>query len=143
MICDSNVNQKYKLLSQSSLPSIEKDAPYKTSRAREQRAEKVVNNLGVKVHHFEPSGREIWTVVGAEGDALVDYDPLETRQQYCSCDDFHFRVLGGTVSECYHLIAARKARADNRYSKIIFSDAEYVSFLRSLLADIFSRIHEN
>ncbi len=122
------------------MPSIEKDLPDKSSRAREQRAEKVVNNLGVKVHHFEPSGREIWTVVGTEGDALVDYDPLETRQQYCSCDDFHFRVLGGTVSQCYHLIAARKAREDNRYSKIIFSDIEYVSFLRSLLADIFSRI---
>jgi predicted nucleic acid-binding Zn finger protein len=122
------------------VPNIEKDLPDKTSLAREQRAEKVVNNLGVKVHHFEPSGREIWTVVGIEGDALVDYDPSETRQQYCSCDDFHFRVLGGTVSECYHLIAARKAREDNRYSKIIFSDIEYVSFLRSLLADIFSRI---
>jgi predicted nucleic acid-binding Zn finger protein len=122
------------------LPSLEKDSPDKTNRAREQRAQKVVNNLGVKVHHFEPSGRELWTVVGAEGDALVDYDPSGKRQQYCSCDDFHFRVLGGAVSECYHLIAARKAIEGNHFSKILFSDEEYVGFLKSLLSDIFSRI---
>ena len=130
-----NLNQMFKLRSPILLPSFEK-----TNGSREQRAQRAVNNLSVKVHHFDPSGRELWTVVGAEGDDLVDCDPSGRRQQYCSCDDFHFRVLGGTISECYHLIAAKKAREENRYSKIIFSDEEFIAFLRFLLADIFSRI---
>jgi predicted nucleic acid-binding Zn finger protein len=115
-------------------------ASEKRNETREDRAERVVNKLGVKLHVFDPSGREIWTVVGTEGDALVNIDRFGEGKQYCSCDDFHFRVLGGAVSECYHLIAARKARERNLYSKVVFSDEEYASFLRSLLADIFSRI---
>src|SRR5579864_4433552 len=37
---------------------------------REERAQQVVNVYGVKVHRFEPSGREIWTVLGRDGDLL-------------------------------------------------------------------------
>lgn len=110
------------------------------SLRRKQRAEKVVEDLGVKLHRFEPSGREIWTVVGREGDFLVEDHASETGESYCSCDDFHFRVLGGTVSECYHLIALREARKRKQFSRIVFSDDEYRNFLRGLLLDIFSRI---
>ncbi len=107
---------------------------------REKRAQRVVDNLGVKLQLFEPSKREIWTVVGADGDFFVDFDPLGRRLEYCSCEDFHFRVLGGSVSECYHLIALKHARETNLFSKIIFSDDEYEGFLRALLLDIFARI---
>jgi predicted nucleic acid-binding Zn finger protein len=129
-----------KLFSYPILPTENSFVSEKRVETREDRAQKVVNNFGVKLHRFEPSRREIWTVVGTEGDALVDYDRSGKRRQYCSCDDFHFRVLGGRVSECYHLMAARNAREQNHYSMVIFSDEEYSSFLRSLLTDIFSRI---
>jgi predicted nucleic acid-binding Zn finger protein len=97
-----------------------------------------VNVYGVKVHRFEPSGREIWTVLGRDGDLLVDLS--EKRSSYCSCDDFYFRVQAGQVRECYHLMAARKARESGQFSTIVFSDEEYQSFLRALVVDIFSRI---
>jgi predicted nucleic acid-binding Zn finger protein len=115
-------------------------SPEKRNENREDRAQKAVHNRGVKLHRFHPSGRSIWTVVGTEGDALVTFNKLDQRQQYCSCDDFHFRVLGGMVSLCYHLIAAKIANEMNQYATIDFSDDEYPDFLRLLLNDIFSRI---
>jgi predicted nucleic acid-binding Zn finger protein len=87
-----------------------------------------------------PSQREIWTVVGSEGDFLVEYDPEGRIQPFCSCDDFHFRVLGGSIAECYHLIATRKAKETNRFSTITFSDEEFKPFLRALIDDVFANI---
>ena len=106
---------------------------------REERAEKLVDELRVKQHLFSPSRRQVWTVVGREGDTMVLLDYDSNGSPYCSCDDFHYRVLSGTITECYHLIAARRALDQNKYSKIEFSDDEYESFLRSLLKDLFSR----
>ncbi len=139
-IRDGNVKHEHEVGLMIAMSSPEDEHSEQRKLSRKQRAHKVVSDFGVKLHHFEPSGRELWTVVGTEGDALVDYDLSGGREQYCSCNDFHFRVLGGSVSECYHLIAAREAREENHYSKIDFSDEEYASFLRSLLSDIFSRI---
>ena len=65
------------------------------------RAQKLIESHNVKLHFFLPSGRGIWTVVGNEGDLLVDPDP---EKPFCSCEDFHYRVMSGKVAECYHLI---------------------------------------
>lgn len=108
--------------------------------SRAQKAQNSVEELAVKCHQFKPSGRELWTVVGTDCDFLIDYDPSGARQAYCSCDDYHFRVLGGSIPECYHLIAVKKARDQNKFSTIIFSDDEYEGFLRGLVKDIFSHI---
>lgn len=84
----------------------------------------------VKRHRFSPSGREIWTVVGHEGDQLV----LE-NQPYCSCRHFHYRVLGGLDDTCHHLLGVKIAKRTRNFDSIEFRDEEYSSFLRSLLKD--------
>lgn len=106
---------------------------------REERAQKLVDDLRVKRHLFLPSERVVWTVVGRDGDMIVNFD-RGAGSAYCACNDFHFRVLGGEIPECYHLMAARSAFDQGKYCVTNFSDEEYESFLRSLLADVFSRI---
>jgi predicted nucleic acid-binding Zn finger protein len=112
----------------------------KRKTTRSQKAQNSVDELAVKRHQFAPSGREIWTVVGTDCDFMVNYDPSNSKQPFCSCDDYHFRVLGGSIAECYHLMAVKKAREQKKFSTIIFSDDEYEDFLRGLLSDIFSHI---
>ena len=105
------------------------------------KAQKLLENQSVKLHSFNPSGRRLWTVVGTEGDFLVDFEG-DNEHPFCSCDDFHFRVLGGKVPECYHLMAARNAVEEGRYSVIEFSDEEFAPFLRALVRDLFSHFRD-
>jgi len=42
----------------------------------------------VKKYVFKPSGRTVWIVVGKERDYLI-----MPKAEFCSCDDFYFRVL--------------------------------------------------
>lgn len=95
------------------------------------RALKLVSMKGVKLHKFQPSGREIWTVVGREGDQLVD-----DSQPYCSCSHFHFRVLDGKDETCYHLVSLQMARKLARYEEIRLADDEYAVLLKYLVKDI-------
>ncbi len=112
----------------------------KESSRREDRAQNVVENFGVKKHVFFPSGKALWTVVGREGDFLVDLNTGESGRDYCSCGDFHFRVLSGIVPECYHLMAARQALKLRKFTVIELSDEEFGPFLKLLLRDLFSHI---
>ncbi len=107
---------------------------------RWDRAQKLVQNLGVKLHRFQPSKREVWTVVGKEGDFLVDYDPGDKGRSYCSCNDFHFRVLSGNVPVCYHLLATEMAYSQGQYAVVEFRDDEYEDFIRALVSDLFSHL---
>ena len=53
---------------------------------------------------------ELWAVMGEEGDYLLIPDT------YCSCPHFTIHVVHGESSEpCYHLVAARMARATGRF----------------------------
>ncbi len=96
-----------------------------------QRAWLLVNNQSVKLHRFSPSGRELWTVVGKEGDQLVD-----EGQPYCSCRDFHYRVLGEKEETCYHLLGLKIAKQLKAFDIIEFDDMEYPQFLGALLNDL-------
>jgi predicted nucleic acid-binding Zn finger protein len=58
----------------------------------------------VKKYVFKPSGRIVWIVVGKERDYL-----LMPEAEFCTCDDFYFRVLDREVHLCYHLIAQKIA----------------------------------
>jgi predicted nucleic acid-binding Zn finger protein len=100
-------------------------------QSRQERAEKLVLAGGVKLHRFLPSGREIWTAVGFEGDQIV-----VPSQPYCSCQDFHFGLLTGRSGECYHLLAVRLAQTSGSYEAVIFQDEEYESFVRALLSEL-------
>jgi len=99
------------------------------------RARATVDGLGVKLHHFQPSGRKIWTVVGKECDFLVDFDPRDKRKFYCACNDFYFRVLSTKVPECYHILAYKLATQEGMYEVINFSDEEFTAFLKALTSD--------
>jgi len=59
----------------------------------------------VKKYVFKPSGRTIWIVVGRERDYLII-----PEAEFCTCDDFYFRVMDKKVHLCYHLIAQKIAR---------------------------------
>jgi len=107
---------------------------------RADRARKVVQEQGVKLHRFLPSNRTIWTVVGRESDFLIDFDPKGKSKPFCSCDDFHFRVLSGRVPDCYHLLAAKEAVSSGLYSVIDFRDDEMSDFLKALISDMFQHI---
>jgi len=60
----------------------------------------------VKKYLFKPSGRVVWIVVGRERDYLV-----MPAADFCSCDDFYFRVMDKQIHLCYHLIAQKIAEA--------------------------------
>ena len=76
----------------------------------------------VKKYVFKPSGRIVWIVVGRERDYLIM--PLA---EFCSCDDFYFRVMDGEVHLCYHLIAQKIAAALKWYDKLEENDELYDS----------------
>ncbi len=47
--------------------------------------------------------------------------------EFCSCDDFYFRVMDGEVHLCYHLIAQKIAAALKQYDEIEENDELYNS----------------
>jgi len=87
--------------------------------------------MNVKLHRFLPSGREVWTAVGREGDQYID-----DSQPYCSCRDFHFKTSTGKGDECYHLTALRLAKESGMYETVEFQDSEYTQFLKALLDEL-------
>lgn len=97
---------------------------------KSDRIELMASERRVKLHVFEPTQREIWTIVGRENEHWIDPD-----SDYCSCTGFYFGKLHGKDT-CYHLESARQAIACNSVEKIIFSDDEFVDFLSGLLSDM-------
>jgi len=78
----------------------------------------------VKKYVFKPSGRTIWIVVGKERDYLI-----MPEAEFCSCDDFYFRVLDKEVHLCYHLIAQKLANILEWYENIEEHDELYDSLM--------------
>ena len=95
-----------------------------------ERIESVVSEKRVKLHLFEPSKREVWTVVGKGKEHW-----LSPESEYCSCPGFYFGQLSGKKS-CYHLDSVKLAKKENKFEKIIFSDDEYTDFLSTILSDL-------
>ncbi len=87
---------------------------------RFENAWKAVAEGAVKKYVFEPSGRTVWIVVGKER----DYQVLP-EVNYCTCEDYYFRVLDGEILLCYHILAQKLAEALNRYEQIDESDDLY------------------
>ena len=58
----------------------------------------------VKKYIFKPSGKTVWIVIGRERDYLI-----MPEAEFCTCDDFYFRVLDKKIHLCYHLIAQKIA----------------------------------
>ena len=87
--------------------------------------ESLVSGKRVKKHHFKPSQREIWTVVGKSKEHWLDPDA-----DYCSCPGFYFGNVSGKKL-CYHLESVKLAIKQNKFEQIEFSDEEYVDFIRA------------
>jgi predicted nucleic acid-binding Zn finger protein len=77
------------------------------------RAFETLKENRVKKYVFKPSGRIVWIVVGRERDYLI-----MPEADFCTCDDFYFRVLDRQVHMCYHLIAQKLAKNLDWYEAI-------------------------
>lgn len=97
---------------------------------KDNKIESVISEKRVKLHIFEPSKREILTVVGKGKEHWLD-----PESEYCSCQGYYFGSLSGKKT-CYHLESAILAKKENLCEKIIFSDDEYVNFTISLISDL-------
>lgn len=74
----------------------------------------------VKKYLFRPSGRTIWVVVGRRGEYQVI-----PKANFCSCEDFYFRVIGEKKQMCYHLMAQKLAEAVGTYEEVEEKDKNY------------------
>ncbi|MFQ5440089.1 MAG: hypothetical protein ACE5DL_01355 [Nitrosopumilaceae archaeon] len=94
------------------------------------RIETLVSEKRVKLHVFEPSKREIWTVVGKGKEHWLDPDV-----DYCSCPGYYFGKLSGK-NLCYHLESVLLAKKEKKFERIVFSDDEYSEFIAGLISDL-------
>lgn len=72
-----------------------------------------LKNNRVKKYFFKPGSKIVWIVIGRERDYLVI-----PEADFCTCDDFYFRVLDKKIHFCYHLIAQKIAHYLDWYDTI-------------------------
>jgi predicted nucleic acid-binding Zn finger protein len=87
---------------------------------RFKNAQESLSEKKVKKYLFQPSGKVVWIVVGKSRDYQII--PLAN---FCSCEDFYFRVVNNQVYVCYHLLAQKLAKALNVYDVIETLDESY------------------
>jgi predicted nucleic acid-binding Zn finger protein len=97
---------------------------YEIFGQRFTRAFEALKEGRVKKYTFKPSGRTVWIVVGKERDYLI-----MPEAEFCSCDDFYFRVLDKEIHLCYHLIAQKLANILGWYETIEEHDELYDSLM--------------
>lgn len=97
---------------------------YEIFGQRFMRAFEALKENRVKRYVFKPSGRVVWIVVGKQRDYLV-----MPEAEFCSCDDFYFRVLDKEVHLCYHLIAQKISEILKWYDRIEERDELYNSLM--------------
>ena len=91
---------------------------------RFSKALEVLKENRVKKYTFKPSNRVVWIVVGRERDYLI-----MAEAEFCTCDDFYFRVLDKKIHLCYHLIAQKIARNLCWFEALEESDDLYQSLM--------------
>jgi predicted nucleic acid-binding Zn finger protein len=74
----------------------------------------------VKKYVFEPSQRIVWIVIGKERDYLI-----MPEAEFCTCDDFYFRVLDKKAHMCYHLLSQKIAQNLGWFETIQTDDSNY------------------
>jgi predicted nucleic acid-binding Zn finger protein len=84
----------------------------------------VLKESRVKKYVFKPSGKIVWIVIGRERDYLI-----MPEAEFCTCDDFYFRVLDRKIHLCYHLIAQKIARNLGWYETLEETDELYKSLM--------------
>jgi predicted nucleic acid-binding Zn finger protein len=97
---------------------------------KKEKSSLIISEKRVKLHIFEPSQRQIWTVVGMGKEYW-----LAPEFEFCSCDGYYFGRAKG-IRSCYHLESAKMAQKQGTIEITKFSDDEYVDFLKSLVAEL-------
>jgi predicted nucleic acid-binding Zn finger protein len=97
---------------------------YEIFGQRFTRAFEALKENRVKKYVFKPSGKTVWIVVGRERDYLI-----MPEAEFCTCDDFYFRVLDRKVHLCYHLIGQKLAKNLDWYEPIEEHDELYDSLM--------------
>jgi predicted nucleic acid-binding Zn finger protein len=98
---------------------------FETFGKRFAKAFEALEEKRIKKYVFKPSGKVVWIVVGKERDYL-----LMSQAEFCSCNDFYFRVLDRKIHLCYHLIAQKMAKNLEVYDYIEERDQLYDSLLK-------------
>ncbi len=93
--------------------------------SRFDNALQVVEQEKVTLYTFNPSGRKVWIVTGKS----QDYEILPIAE-FCACDDYYFRVIGGKTPLCYHIIAQKLAEALEKYNLVKEKDKMYSTFVK-------------
>lgn len=84
------------------------------------KASEAVKGKRVKKYIFKPSNRVVWIVVGKRQDYLI-----MPAADFCTCDDFYFRVMDKQIHLCYHLIAQKLAETLENYDPYEEEDELY------------------
>jgi len=87
---------------------------------RFENALSLIEKRRIKKYRFSPSGRVIWAVKGRKAEYQVIPD-----SNFCSCDDYYFRVIDRKRQLCYHIIAQRLADVMERYALEELPDSAY------------------
>jgi len=98
---------------------------YSTFGKRFLKAWEALKERKVKKYTFNPSRKVVWVVVGKERDYLI-----LPAAEFCTCDDFYFRVIDQEIHMCYHLIAQKIAEALNWFDKIEEGDELYETLMK-------------
>ena len=97
---------------------------------KQEKINAVVSERRVKLHRFNPSQREIWTIVGKEKEHWID-----PQSNFYSCSGYYFGMIKNN-SPCYHLESISLAKKENKFEIIEFNDDEYESFISGIVSDL-------
>lgn len=89
------------------------------------KAWEAVTDKRVKKYVFKPSNRVVWIVVGKERDYLI-----MPAADFCTCDDFYFRVMDRQIHLCYHLIAQKLSEAFKTYDSYEETDELHEALMK-------------
>ena len=76
-----------------------------------EKAKTAVHEGRVKLHVFEPSGRQVWTVVGKSGEHWVDKET-----EFCSCSAYFFGKMRDGKG-CYHVSSVQMSGTNVQTTK--------------------------
>lgn len=80
----------------------------------------IVEEKRVARYQFEPSRRSVWIVTGRKGQYQVIPESM-----FCTCDDYHFRVMENKKQLCYHILAQQIAEPLGKYIESNLPDTNY------------------
>ena len=89
------------------------------------KAWEAIEGKRVKKYVFKPSNRVVWIVVGKGRDYLI-----MPAADFCTCDDFYFRVMDRQIHLCYHLIAQKLAQTLDSYDLYEEEDELYEALMK-------------